>query len=120
MTIATDAPRWVYGNINRNKVLRMDDLAMFVPDQICKPLVGGSSPSAGITQDLKDLSTLAVAGRLGDEGETNSLKHRWSTQRHETRLMVVAHHQSSVILMRTMARTSWLRSAESLIVPSIP
>ena len=47
MTTATDALRQVYGNIDRNKVLRMADLAMFVPDQICKPLVGGSNPSAG-------------------------------------------------------------------------
>ena len=50
VTIATDALRRVYRNINRNKVLRMADLGMFVPGQICKPLVGGSSSSAGINE----------------------------------------------------------------------
>ena len=47
VTNATDAPRRVYGNINRNKALQVADFGILPPDQICKPLVGGSSPSAG-------------------------------------------------------------------------
>ena len=60
MTSATDALRRVYGNINRNKVLRMADLGMFMPDQICKPLVGGSSPSAG-TNYVNNINKVEVA-----------------------------------------------------------
>jgi hypothetical protein len=47
VTNATDALRQVYEIINRNKALEITDFPISMTDQICKPLVGGSSPSAG-------------------------------------------------------------------------
>ena len=60
MINATDALQRGYGNVNRNKALRMANFGTFLPDQICKPLVGGSNPSAG-TNYVNNINKVEVA-----------------------------------------------------------